>query len=265
MSGQSFSYTNNRRQGLEYDAAGHVIGDLQGSHVFDAQGQRSKVTTGTVGGGDTGNPEMPAQETATTYDGRGNPAIVTSTSREETLVGQGPQTTINPWFDSVYYLRSMVLGAVIAQLNGQGVRTEEFVYAGGERIAQWHVNQWNDSIEWQHKNPLTGTWISVWAGFGDAIRTEVDPTGRITGNQAFFIPPEPPPPPPSRETFFVIEGGPSINAELGMQMYEDRYINRVFEGGGGPGQITEGEFWANWQREREWQLQTGARFLSGIY
>jgi hypothetical protein len=67
LSGQTFSYTNNRRAGLTYDPAGHVIADAQGTHVFDAQGQRSMVTAGAVGGGQTGNPEVPAEEHVTVY------------------------------------------------------------------------------------------------------------------------------------------------------------------------------------------------------
>ena len=90
LTGFSFSYTNNRRSGLTFDAAGHVTADPQGTHAFDAQGQRSFVTTGTVGGGFTGNPEAPAEETSTVFDGAGHPAIVNSTSRSEELVGEGP-------------------------------------------------------------------------------------------------------------------------------------------------------------------------------
>jgi hypothetical protein len=163
-------------------------------------------------------------------------------------------------------LRSTVLGAVIAKLNGEGTRTSEYVYAGGERIAEWHITPWNRSIEWQHKNPHTGSWVSVHSvssGFTGAMRTETDPTGRVTGNIPFFIPPDPPQHAP-RETFFVIEGPGPINAELGMQLYEDRYINRIYDGGAGPGQQSEGEFWAERQRELEWQIQTGGRLLFGI-
>jgi hypothetical protein len=51
----------------------------------------------------------------------------------------------------VYYLRSSALGAVIAELNAQGTRTKEYVYAAGQRIAEWEINPSNDAIHWQHR------------------------------------------------------------------------------------------------------------------
>jgi YD repeat-containing protein len=266
LSGDVFTYTNNRRTGLTYDEAGHVIVDPQGMHVFDAQGQRSAVTAGTVGGGQTGHPVMPAEETATTYNGQGHPSIVTTTIRTEELIGEGPQTNISTSSGSVFYLRSTVLNAVIAEMNSQGQRSRELVYAGGVLIAEWHITPWNDSIAFQLKNPITGTWITNWAPFNDAHRTELDPSGRVTGNEPFFIPPEPPEPEETREpTYYLIEGGPTIEAELGMQLYEDRYINKVFGDSAGPGQGNySGDRWREWQMEREFQLRTGQRFLFGI-
>lgn len=97
------------------------------------------------------------------------------------------------------------------------------------------------------------------------MRAELDPSGRITGNEPFFIPPEPVEASPTRDTTYLMEGGPTIEAELGMQLYEDRYINQVFGPGAGPGQGNySGKAWRDWQISREFQLMTGQRFLFGI-
>jgi hypothetical protein len=166
----------------------------------------------------------------------------------------------------VYYLRSSALGAVIAELNAQGTRTKEYVYAGGQRIAEWEITPFNDAINWQHRNPITGSWISISAGLNSAIRTEVDPSGRTTGNQPFVILEDPPEPVPNRrQDAYLIEGGATIEAELGMQLYEDRYINHVFGKGAGPEQGNySGEGWRVWQITREFQLMTGQHFRLGI-
>jgi hypothetical protein len=223
------------------------------------------ATAGEVGGGQTGNPQMPAEEQVTVYSGEGRPAVITTTSRTETLIGEGPQTNITSTSEVVHYLRSSVLDAVIAELDAQGARTKEYIYAGGERIAEWAITPFNDAIHWQHKNPITGAWVSIMAGLNSAIRTEVDPSGRTTGNQPFTIFEDPPPASPTRQQPYVIEGGQTIEAELGMQLFEDRYINQVFGPGAGPDQGNySGEAWRDWQTAREFQLMTGQRFLFGI-
>ncbi len=265
LSGDTFNYSNNRRQGLTYDAAGRVVADLQGLHVFDAQGQRSRATAGTVGGGETGNPELSAEERQTVYNGEGHPAIVTLTTRGEEPIGPGPQTNISTASAVIFYLRSTILDAVVAELDSQGLRFKEYFYAGGQRLAEWSKTSTNERIEWQHKNPATGAWVSVSAGPNSAIRTEVDPGGRITGNEPFFIPPEPTEPSPTRDTTYFLEGGATIEAELGMQLYEAQYINKVFGDSAGPGNGPySGERWRQYKLEQEFELMIGNRFLFGI-
>lgn len=263
MSGQTFSFTNNRRLDLGYDAAGHVIADAQGSHVFDAAGQRVLATAGTVGGGETGHPEMAAEERAVTYDGDGQPAKNTLITRSETLVGGGPQTFINDHTEITYYLRSTVLGGyVVGELNHLGQKSKQYIYAGGERLLEHSTTSGFNSINWQHRNPLTDSWISIDPNGFASLRTEVDAHGRETGTEApIILSNEPLPVPQTRSpSYLEMQGGATIEAESGMQLYEDVYLNSFFEGGNGPG---EGGY--DWLRAlREFQLSLGVKFALGM-
>jgi YD repeat-containing protein len=260
--GQMFSFTNNRRSDLMYDAAGHVIADAQGSHVFDAAGHRVLATAGTVGGGETGHPEMAAEERAVTYDGQGQPAKNTLITRSEILVGGGPQTFISNQTEITYYLRSTVLGGyVVGELNNLGQKSKQYIYAGGERLLEhWTASNF-PSINWQHRNPLTDSWIAVDPNGLASFRSEVDAHGRETGIEAPIILNTDPPPPPTRDpSYLEMHGAPTIEAALGMQLYEDVYINRIFEDGNGPGQGGYDRL----RTIREFQLSVGGKFAVGM-
>lgn len=262
-----YSYANNRRAGLPYDASGRVISDNLGEHVFDARGARVLVTAGTVGGGQTGNPLQPAEEDASMFDGNGQITKRAVTTRDETLVGGGPQTYISQVSATTYYLRSSVLGNyVIDEINPQGNKDKGYVYAGGERLAEHATTPWLNTITWQHKNPNTGSWIEATM---DRLpsRTEVDSIGRDVGvapPQVINLP-DPPPPPTRSPMYLENVGGQTIEAELGMQLYEDIYINKIFDKGAGPGQGGfTGDKYRALMRVREFQLMSGARFLFGM-
>ena len=262
LSGQVFSYTNNRRQDLLYDAEGHVTSDAQGNHVFDAAGERVFVTAGTVGGEGTGHSEMPAEERSVAYDADGQPVKSVIVTRTEILIGGGPQTTISSVSDTTYYLRSTALGGyVVGELNAQGQKTKQYVYAGGERLAEQWSSGGSTTINWQHRNPLTDSWVSFDPNGAFSFRTEVDAHGRETGLEPPAILSNEPPPPPTRDpSYLEMQGGPTIEAELGQQLYEDIYINKIFDRGNGPG---EGAF-DRLRTIRQFQLTIGGTFLLGL-
>jgi YD repeat-containing protein len=261
MSGQVFSYINNRRQDLLYDAMGRVTADSIGNHVFDAAGERILVTVGTVGGGETGHVEMPAEELSVSYGADGQPVKNVTTTRTESLVGNGPQTWISEEVETTYYLRSTALGGyVVGELNAQGQKTRQYVYAGGERLAEQRTIGNYTSINWQHRNPLTDSWVSVDPNQSFSFRTEVDAHGRETGLEPPVVLPNEPPPPPTRDpSYLEMEGGQTIEAELGMQLYEDFFLNHLYNKGYGP---AEGGY-DRFRTVREAQLRAGGTFLFG--
>jgi hypothetical protein len=261
-----YSYTNNRQAGLGYDSAGNVVTDNLGNHVFDARGARVLVTSGTIGGGQTGHALQAAEEDASTFDGNGQPTKLAVTTRTETLIGDGPQTYVAEGTTQTYYLRSSVMsGYVIDEMNPQGVRTKGYVYAGGERLAEYEPTPWSNSITWQHKNPMTGSWIETSAPSAVASRVEMDPMGRDVGTAAPQILNQPGSAPLTRSPVYLENmGGQTSEGELGMQLYEDFYINKNYGGGAGPGQ---GGFWDQWNKhaaQREYELMAGGHFLFGF-
>ena len=88
------------------------------------------------------------------------------------------------------------------------------------------------------------------------------------GRDVGLVPPpnplaEPTSPPTRSPMYLENEGGQTNEAELGMQLYEDFYINKNYGGGYGPGQ---GGFWEQWYHhaaQREYELMTGGHFLFG--
>jgi uncharacterized protein YcfJ len=259
---------NSRQENLSYDAAGHVIGDGLGQHTFNARGARVLVTTGAVGGGLTGHASQPAEEDASTFDGNAQLSKLVITTRDEELIGEGPQTSISESVTPTYYLRSSVMkGYVIDEIDPQGQKTKGYIYAAGERLAEHVTTPSYNTIHWQHKNPMTGSWIEVSADaqYRYGSRREMDPMGREVGTEAPANPPEEPPESPKRSPMYIENtGGQTSEAELGMQLYEDFYINKIYGGGAGPGQ---GGFWDQWNKhvhDREGQLMAGGHFLFGI-
>src|SRR5207247_397101 len=88
---------------------------------------------------------------------------------------------------TTYYLRSSVLGGLIidefskdSQNNAQ--KTEGYVYAGVQKIAKQFAGQY------EHDNPVTGSWIATNASNRYAIRQERDP---VNGTIPLEQPPSP--------------------------------------------------------------------------
>lgn len=150
----TFTYTNNKRDGLTYDAAGNLTSDGGQSFTYDAAGQQA---TGSYTG-------YLLQQN---YDGDG--------LRLKKV--DGGTTT--------YYLRSTVLGGeVVAELNNTGVWQRGYVYLGGRMVAI----QQGSAAYWVHQDPLLKS-KRVTNSSGTVISTiEVDPFGGNTNrsnNDAF--------------------------------------------------------------------------------
>lgn len=113
------TYTNNRRDGMPYDAAGNL----------------------TSVGGYTFNYDATGQQTAASTSGY---------SLQQYYDGDGRRAKKNDNGDTVYYLRSTVLGGqVVAELNAGGSWTRGFVYQGGGLVA---VQQ--NGVYWMHEDPV---------------------------------------------------------------------------------------------------------------
>jgi RHS repeat-associated protein len=146
------SYTNNRRNGLGYDAAGNLTNDGGQSFTYDATGQQATASYGSL---------------QQSYDGdrlRGK------------KIDNGTTT---------YYLRSSVLGGqVVAEMNSSGAFTRGYAYLGGQLLAV----QQNSAVSWVHQDPVTKS-QRVTNSAGTVVSTiELDPWGGNTNrnnNDAF--------------------------------------------------------------------------------
>jgi len=153
---ESASYTNNRRNGMQYDAAGNLITDNYSTFTYDVNGQPSTTYHSALG-----------VAINTAYDGDGLRA----------------KKTVNG--TTSYYLRSSVLGGqVVAEMDGSGSWTRGYVYNGGSLLAV----QQNSTVYWMHEDPVTKS-KRVTDGSGTVVSTiELDPWGGETtrsSNQAF--------------------------------------------------------------------------------
>jgi YD repeat-containing protein len=268
LSGRTDTYTNDRVAGWAYDAAGHVVADTRGTSAYDATGERVVATSGIVGGGPF-IPQYPAFEDAYTFDGDGQMTKLLSTARTEhydSTTQPDEPTSVTETQESTYYVRSSVMGGyVLEELDAQGRRTKAYVYAGGQRLAEQRVeygtSQTFNYVKWQHQNPVTGSWVEVAPG-GTASRVELDARGGNVGTSAPVILSgggDPFPPLKRDGEYFQIEGGQTGEMEIGMEGFEQFYLNKVYGKGAGPGQnYIELE-----ERLRQQKLM-GAQFLFGM-
>jgi len=148
------SYTNNKRNGLTYDAAGNLTNDGGLNYTYDATGQQATASyTGYL-----------LQQY---YDGNGLRAK---------KVDGGVAT---------YYLRSSVLGGqVVAEIGSSGTLQRGYVYLGGQLLAV----QQSNAVSWVHQDPFVKS-KRVTNGSGAVVSTiELDPWGGNTNrnnNEAF--------------------------------------------------------------------------------
>ena len=156
------SYANNRRQdpAFQYDDDGNLTKDSNLNYTYDAAG-RNITTFDFVGTG--------SRTSTLSYDGDGQ--------QLKKRIVEGSVTTVT------YYVRSSVLGGrVVTELNGQGQKQKGFVFAGKQVIA----HQENNTVKWQHVNPVTGSSGESEANGNYTITNEPDPMGVNVGTEDPF-------------------------------------------------------------------------------
>lgn len=156
------TFTNGRRTGTQYDAAGNITSDSVAS-TYDAAGRNNSIAGG-----------VNYSVTTNSFDGDGAPV------KREYLYRNTYPTT--------YYLRSSVLGGkTIAEIedyhNGQPIENSVTgsVYAGAEKIASQYISHYNGTryeyAQFTHNDLLTGTKV-ISFGYGAAGPiAEFDPGG----------------------------------------------------------------------------------------
>jgi len=163
------SYTNNRKQGWSYDAAGNVLANDEMGFSYDAAGRNYYIS------GESGS-TLVWLTLSSDGDGQG---VKRFEDRYNYDTNTSTQTT-------TYYLRSSVLGGrLVTELNAQGQKQKGYVYAGGELLALQ-----NYSVSWRHENPVTSSRGSSGTNGFYSGEVEFDPAGVNVGFS------EPPPPPP---------------------------------------------------------------------
>ena len=147
------TYTNNKRNGLTYGPAGHLLFDGGHTMTYDATGQQA-----TAG--------FPGYLLEQFYDGDGLRVKKTNAS------------TVT------LYLRSSVLGGqVVAEMSSTGAWQRGYVYLGSELLA---IQQ--SGVYWVHQDPLVKS-KRITNSSGNVVSTlELDPWGGNTNrniNDAF--------------------------------------------------------------------------------
>jgi len=151
------TYTNNKRNGLTYDAAGNLTNDGGLNYSYDATGQQATAS----------------------YSGY---------LLQQYYDGDGLRAKKNENGAITYYLRSSVLGgqilAEIVWLNGSWQWRRGYVYLGAQLLAVQDAN----AIWWVHQDPFVKS-KRVTNGSGTVVSTiELDPWGGNTNrnnNDAF--------------------------------------------------------------------------------
>ncbi len=131
------TYTNDRKQGWQYNASGNVTHNEGGDYTFDAAGRMTKA-------------EDAGARIDQIYDGDGQPA-----KRVETRFG-APQTLTS------YYMRSSIIGSqVVTDLNASGQKQRGYVYVNGELLATQRRLLNSDRVYWNSTDPVTGSQIET--------------------------------------------------------------------------------------------------------
>lgn len=139
------TYTNNKRDGLTYGPAGHLLFDGGHTMTYDATGQQATAS-------------FPGYMLEQYYDGNGL-RVKKSDAGTVTL-----------------YLRSSVLGGqVVAEMSSSGAWQRGYVYLGSELLA---VQQ--SGVYWMHQDPFVKS-KRVTNSSGNVVSTlELDPWGGNT-------------------------------------------------------------------------------------
>jgi hypothetical protein len=111
------SYTNDRRDGWDYDAEGNLLASVDATYTYDATGEIRTVGT-----------YEPQSTTTRGLDGAGQQVRTVESTFNETSQAWTTTTT--------YYVHSTVLGRqVLTELGEDGTKARTFVYAGGAVLA----------------------------------------------------------------------------------------------------------------------------------
>jgi RHS repeat-associated protein len=142
------SYTNNRRNGFSYDAAGNLTFDL-GQHFY--------------------------------YDAAGRQTYVDWTNLQQWYDGDGLRVKKSDSSDTVFYLRSSALGGhVVAEIRyapGYGWHwSRGYVFLGGETLAMQA-----GGVFWVHQDPETKSKRMTDAAGAVTSGMEFDPWGGMAG------------------------------------------------------------------------------------
>lgn len=151
-----FDNVTGRKSLWVYDDAGHLMQDDDQKYLYNSSGN---------------NQEIRKRWTNTlikkgVQDGDGASVIYSSVNDDNAV-------------KLSYYLTSTALGGkLLLKLDGQGQKTEEFIYLGNNRIATLFVVQAHGKVvSWEHQNPVSG---DLGISFSDGkYRTEstLDPMG----------------------------------------------------------------------------------------
>lgn len=186
--GDDGAYVNNRHHEWGYDADGNVTNSFTYHNTIDAAGKQAHVVSGlqSVGDGTAQFPTQPAIDITQGYDGDGRPRSRVQIARQNIYDDTNqnhPLVQVLEDSQASYYATSSVLGgANVMELrpDGQGgaIKKTLWVYAGGQRIA---VEE-NGSVNFEHHNPATGSWVTTLGHPSDrtATREERDPVGAET-------------------------------------------------------------------------------------
>ena len=148
------TYTNNKRNGSTYDAAGNLTNGAGQTFTYDATGQAATASS-------------------------------TGYSLQQFYDGDGLRVKKIEGVAITYYLRSTVLGGqVVAEIGSGGALQRGYVYLGGQLLA---VQQQN-AVSWTHQDPVVKS-KRVTNSSGTVVSTiELDPWGGNTNrsnNDAF--------------------------------------------------------------------------------
>jgi RHS repeat-associated protein len=145
------SYTNNKRNGFSYDAAGNLTNDLGQTFTYDATGQQATAAYG-------------GYSLQQAYDG-------------DTLRAKKTENGT-----ATYYLRSSVLGGqVVAEIKSAGGSwswSRGYVYDGGGSLL---AIQSDGLVRWPMQDPVTKSQRITDTIGGIAAAVDVDPWGGETG------------------------------------------------------------------------------------
>ena len=193
------TYTNGRRDGWGYDADGRNKTIDTRTYTYNSAGQQILMT---------GQRMTPLGHYINVSQGSG-------------YDGDGAKVSEVSSGITTYYLRSSVLnGAVVQEINGNGEKTVGYVYLGGQVTAvQLHSS--SDQVIWKH-NSRTSLY-ETYSNTTFVNRKEFDAMG---ADVQLEQPPEPPPP----------QGDGDIGGNGGYLM--DRFANFFNLGGGCVGSIS---------------------------